>query len=131
MQITRIDHVSLNVSDRPRSVAWYEDVLGLPVTRRHATPDSPVFVGEDGAQLGLFAEPAYGLRHIALGMSSADHDALRRRLEALAIPFRAERHGNHESIYFRDPDGNVLEALPVEPLADSVAVRESLARAAD
>ena len=131
MHITRIDHVSLNVSDRPRSVAWYEDVLGLPVSRRHATPDSPVFLGEDGAQLGLFAEPAYGLRHIALGMSSDDHDALRRRLEALGVPFQAEWHGNHESIYFRDPDGNVLEALPVEPLADCVAVRESLARAAE
>jgi catechol 2,3-dioxygenase-like lactoylglutathione lyase family enzyme len=131
MHITRIDHVSLNVSDRPASVAWYESVLGLPVSRRHATPDSPVFLGENGAQLGLFAEPPHGLRHVALGISAEDHAALRRRLEELGIGFVVERHGNYESIYFKDPDGNTLEALPVEPLADAVAVREALDSLAD
>lgn len=131
MHITRIDHVSLNVGDRPHSVAWYERVLGLPVSRRHASADSPVFLGENGAQLGLFAEPPFGLRHIALGMSAADHAALRERLEQLGIGFRVERHGNYDSVYFKDPDGNTLEALPVEPLAAAVAVRETLDRIAD
>jgi catechol 2,3-dioxygenase-like lactoylglutathione lyase family enzyme len=29
IQLQRLDHVSLNVTDRTRSIAWYRDVLGL------------------------------------------------------------------------------------------------------
>ena len=66
MHLIRIDHVSLDVHDRPASLAWYEEVLGLHPHHRHDVRDEPVFLGPAGARLGLFAERPPGLRHVAL-----------------------------------------------------------------
>ena len=111
MRLIRIDHVSLDVDDRPRSIAWYEDVLGLQASGPPGSVDQPVFLGPPGAQLGLFAERAPGLRHVALATDPHGFDATLARLNELAIRFRVERHGASHSIYFDDPDGTTLEVL--------------------
>jgi catechol 2,3-dioxygenase-like lactoylglutathione lyase family enzyme len=111
MNITRIDHVSLDVHDRRGSLAWYADVLGLRAPAAHDAPDQPVFLGPLGARLGLFAERAPGLRHVALATDAAGQDALAARLDRLGVAYRPERHRDHTSIYFADPDGTVLEVM--------------------
>src|SRR4051812_2904939 len=112
MNLIRIDHVSLNVGDRPASLAWYEEVLGLRAPSWHDTPaDAPVFLGATGAQLGLFADRAPGLRHVAIATGRADQERLAGRLSHLGIAYRHERHRDHVSIYFADPDGTTLEVL--------------------
>jgi metallothiol transferase len=110
MKTHRIDHVSLDVKDRARSLAWYEQVLGLRGTN-HGHVDQPVFLGPNGAQLGLFQERPPGLRHIALATGEAEQREIAARLERLSIPFRPERHRDHDSIYFADPDGTTLEIM--------------------
>jgi catechol 2,3-dioxygenase-like lactoylglutathione lyase family enzyme len=116
MQLQRLDHVSLNVTDRARSIAWYRDVLGLPQLNQPTADDEPVFVGQPGLQFGLFqaqrASPAReaesaGLRHVALVVD--DLDAAKERLRSNDVTFRYEDHGNALSVYFDDPDGHVLE----------------------
>jgi catechol-2,3-dioxygenase len=109
MQITRIDHVSLDVRDRPSAIAWYEEVLGLRADSRHQVPDEPIFLGPAGARLGLFHQRPPGLRHIALATHTPDQRSLVIRLEELAIPYRSERHRDSDSIYFSDPEGTTLE----------------------
>jgi catechol 2,3-dioxygenase-like lactoylglutathione lyase family enzyme len=111
MNLIRIDHVSLDVHDRPASLDWYEEVLGLRPGARHSVPDAPVFLGRDGAQLGLFAERAPGLRHIALATDDAGQRTVVSRLDRLGIAYRPERHRDHDSVYFADPDGTVLEVM--------------------
>jgi catechol 2,3-dioxygenase-like lactoylglutathione lyase family enzyme len=113
MNLLRIDHVSLTCADRDRTIAWYADVLGLPVPAgAAATPgDEPVFVGVAQARLGLFADRAPGLRHIALATDAAGLDAVRRRAETLALPARFERHRDHDSLYLPDPDGAMVEVM--------------------
>jgi catechol 2,3-dioxygenase-like lactoylglutathione lyase family enzyme len=111
MQIIRIDHVSLDVGDRPASVAWYQDVLGMPAGSSHHHPDEPIFLGAPGARLGLFAERAPGLRHVALATDAPGQRLLAARLDALGIPYRRERHGDSDSIYFCDLDGATLEVM--------------------
>jgi catechol 2,3-dioxygenase-like lactoylglutathione lyase family enzyme len=111
MRLLRIDHVSLDVHDRLRSIAWYEQVLGVRADRRRGPADEPVFLGPAGARLGLFEERAPGLRHVALATDVAGQRRVRECLEHLAIPYRAERHGDHDSIYFADPDGVTLEVM--------------------
>jgi catechol 2,3-dioxygenase-like lactoylglutathione lyase family enzyme len=111
MELIRIDHVSLDVGDRPASLAWYEAVLGLRPHSRHTIPAEPIFVGPSGARLGLFAERVPGLRHIALATDEPGQRALVARLDALAIPYQRERHHDSRSIYFRDPDGATLEVM--------------------
>ena len=116
MRLLRLDHVSLNVTDRARSVAWYRDVLGLQQLNQATDDDEPVFLGEPGRQFGLFQaqrrsparEPeSSGLRHVALVVD--DLDAARERLRAHGVSFRDADHGNALSVYFSDPDGHVLE----------------------
>jgi catechol 2,3-dioxygenase-like lactoylglutathione lyase family enzyme len=111
MRLIRIDHVSLDVHNRVESIGWYEQVLGLPASRRTVPADQPVFLGPAGARLGLFEERGPGLRHVALATDRAGQDRIRETLERLAIPFVPERHADHDSIYFRDPDGVTLEVM--------------------
>jgi catechol 2,3-dioxygenase-like lactoylglutathione lyase family enzyme len=115
-QLQRLDHVSLNVSDRTRSIAWYRDVLGL-VQQNEPTDDAePVFMGEFGACIALFQaqtpsperpDESVGLRHVALTVDSLDR--AQEHLRAQGVAFRLEDHGNAHSVYFRDPDGHVIE----------------------
>ena len=53
-ELQRLDHVSLNVGDRQRSIAWYRDVLGLEQRGEAGRDDQPVFMGEFGACVALF-----------------------------------------------------------------------------
>jgi catechol 2,3-dioxygenase-like lactoylglutathione lyase family enzyme len=111
MHVFRIDHVSLDVSDRHASLAWYAEVLGLRTAAAHDVPDAPVFLGPAGARLGLFAERPAGLRHVALATSATDHARLAARLDRLGIAYRPERHRDSDSLYFADPDGTTLEIM--------------------
>ena len=115
MRLHRIDHVSLDVADRARSLAWYEDVLGARAARRNAAPDEPMFLGPAGARLGLFAERAPGLRHIALATDLHGQDAVVARLDAARAPLPARAPPRHHSVYFADPDGTTLEVMVSRP----------------
>jgi catechol 2,3-dioxygenase-like lactoylglutathione lyase family enzyme len=111
MHLHRIDHVSLDVHDRLRSIAWYEAVLGLAPADMPGRVDEPVFLGPPGARLGLFQERPPGLRHIALATDPRGQRRVLDRLTRLAIPHRCERHRDHDSVYFADPDGSTLEIM--------------------
>lgn len=75
----------------------------------HQQPDEPIFLGAPGAQLGLFAERAPGLRHVALATDAPGQRLLVARLHTLEIPYRRERHRDSDSVYFSDLDGATLE----------------------
>jgi catechol 2,3-dioxygenase-like lactoylglutathione lyase family enzyme len=111
MRVHRIDHVSLDVHDRARTLDWYAQVLGLRGSLEGAAPEEPVFLGPPGARLGLFQERPPGLRHIALATDAAGQRLVAERLDRLAIPFRPERHRSYDSIYVADPDGTTLEII--------------------
>jgi catechol-2,3-dioxygenase len=124
VQLRRLDHVSLNVSDRPRSIAWYRDVLGLEQRGEAGRDDWPVFMGEFGACVALFQaqvgsaerEPeSTGLRHVAFMVGRDDLAGAQTRLREHGVDFRFEDHGNAHSLYFPDPDGNVIELTTYEP----------------
>lgn len=118
-RLQRLDHVSLNVADRARSLAWYRDVLGLAPGEEPQEDDEPVFLGEPGACFALFQaqvqsparEPeSTGLRHVALALATAaELDDAEQHLRDLGVAFRPEDHGNAHSLYLSDPDGNVVE----------------------
>ena len=118
MELRRLDHVSLNVSDRSRSIAWYRDVLGLEQRGSPRRDDWPVFMGDFGACVALFqaqvespdrAPESTGLRHVAFMVGREDLAAVQERLREHGVEFRFEDHGNAHSVYFSDPDGNVIE----------------------
>jgi catechol 2,3-dioxygenase-like lactoylglutathione lyase family enzyme len=124
VELRRLDHVSLNVSDRQRSIAWYRDVLGLEQRGEPRRDDWPVFMGEFGACVALFQaqvesperQPeSTGLRHLAFMVDRDELALARTRLLEHGVEFRFEDHGNACSVYFPDPDGNVIELTTYEP----------------
>ena len=117
-RLDRLDHVSLNVSDRPASIAWYRDVLGLEQRNEPRQDDWPVFMGEFGTCIALFqaevesparAPESTGLRHVAFMLGKDDLERAREHLGARGVEFRSEDHGNALSVYVSDLDGNVVE----------------------
>ena len=84
-----------------------------------------------GARLGLFADRAAGLRHVALATTAPAQAALVARLDRLGIAYRPERHRDSDSIYFADPDGTTLEVMvprTLRPMVRFVFSVEDLAR---
>ena len=77
----------------------------------HQHPDEPIFLGTAGARLGLFAERAPGLRHVALATDARGQRLVAARLDALGIAYQRERHRDSDSIYFSDLDGATLEVM--------------------
>ena len=118
----RLGAVHLTVSDLDRSVAFYEEALGLRLHRKEGEL-AAMGVGEEDLLL-LYEEPNMrragrhaGLYHYALLFASREelaHAAL--RLAATKTPIQgASDHGTHEAIYLPDPDGNGIELAADRP----------------
>jgi catechol 2,3-dioxygenase len=113
---TRLGAVHLTVTDLDRSLAYYEDAIGLQVHRREGAAAALGAGGEDLVVLheDATARPAgrhAGLYHVALLYPSREELArVTMRLATARVPIQgASNHGTHEAIYLPDPDGNGLE----------------------
>ena len=121
MEIERLDHLVLTVRDIERSVAFYVQVLGM----------SEIRFGEDRRALAFgrqkinlhpadapvaphAARPTPGSADLCLITRTPLADVLTHleqhgvRVEEGPVP-RTGALGPIESVYFRDPDGNLIE----------------------
>lgn len=121
--LQRLDHVSLNVSDRERSIAWYRDALGLELMNESRADDWPAFMGAFGACIGLFQAQVgapereseqVGFRHVAFMVGREDLARAQAHFEQSGVEFRFEDHGSSQSVYVRDPDGHTVEVTTYE-----------------
>ena len=123
---------SLYINDLDRAVKFYRDVLGLRLI------EDKYFEGGRGAALQVGTGPSVlllfraeltlqggmlpahgtsGAGHVAFRIEASEFPAWRERLRAhdVAIEQEFAFGDNPPAIYFRDPDGNVLE-LAVETI---------------
>jgi catechol-2,3-dioxygenase len=99
----RLDHIALDVTDVPRSVEFYEQHLGLRVSRGD---ESASFLGADrDFFLTLFKAERPGLNHYCYAIDQYDADDVMERLAAAKL--RPRREGNR--VYFPDPDGITVQ----------------------
>jgi len=122
-----IGHVHLKVSDLPRSVKFYTEVLGFEIMDRMG--DQAVFLSAGGYHhhIGLNTwesaggpQPlrgSTGLYHFAILVSNRKElaRALKRLLAAKWPLDGASDHGVSEALYLRDPDGNGIEIYADRP----------------
>jgi len=118
IRVTALDHVVLNVADVERSLAFYAGALGLgPIHveewRRGERFFPSVRVSADSI-IDLLPAPRTGADadHVCLVVEPMDFDALvaSGRFEIVDGPAtRFGARGDGTSIYFRDPDGNLVE----------------------
>lgn len=144
----RLDHVVFPIRDAGASLAFYRDVLGLPLIEAHEGDDwgaycwlMMIFAVPGGGQIVLVElrgapAPNYGdlpkdARHYAMAIEAvADLANWRGRLRIAGVRFWEEDHGAQQSIYFEDPDGVVLEitAPPSRPEVEPSAAAAGVVR---
>lgn len=97
---TGLDHIALDVTDVPRSVAFYRQHLGLQIIRDGGEENCFLGSGEDFF-LTLFRGDRPGLNHYCYAIPDYNADEAEQRLRDAGLEVR--RVGNR--VYFRDPDG--------------------------
>lgn len=118
----RIGHVVLKVRDIERSKKFYSEVLGLEIMKFEPAIKMAFFAsnGRDHHEIAAIeVEPtapestagAVGLSHVAFRLRDKAHlRAAYAELKKHAVAVvSAVDHGVTKSIYFRDPDGHLLE----------------------
>ncbi len=124
-----VHHIALLSSDVERTIRFYQDVLGFPLTDLFENRDYRgsthfffdighgnliAFFDFPGLDLGPYAEVLGGLHHLAISITREEWEAARSRLEQAGVEIHIE---SGSSMYFRDPDGARLELL-ADPLGE-------------
>ena len=124
-----LHHIALLSSDVERTIGFYQDVLGFPLTDIFENRDYRgsnhfffdighgnllAFFDFPGLDLGPYAEVLGGLHHIAISVEPEQWEQARRRLDEAGVPYQME---SGSSFYFRDPDGARLELI-ADPLGE-------------
>lgn len=103
--VRQLNHVTIFVPDVTKSVAFYQDLLGLPVL----TPQPPGINLNTGAGfLGVYPAPKGGpgsIDHLCLGIEGFDADAVLKQLLARGQKASIRMRGETKEMYFTDPDG--------------------------
>ena len=81
-QGAKIDHVSIQVTDLPRSIAFYQKMFGLTILSEDK-PNEIVRLGAGKVLVSLHHKSPTGLvDHFAIGVEKFDKDAVTRELKA-------------------------------------------------
>ena len=124
MKLDRLDHFGIEVNELSRAERFYTSVLGLTVVA-HLGDQTLLRCGEQN--LALFAvkrsplsqderrariSRPLGRGHHAFQVSRDDFNGARERLtEAGVETANPIDWGDHDCMYFLDPDGNLLEIV--------------------
>ncbi len=102
-----IEEIAFEVKDLDRSVAFYQNVIGLSLYSRG--PQQAWFrVGQQW--LALFTTDRVGSgQHFAFLIPHQNAEQARRALVAQGFPEETMQQDDGLSVYVRDPDGNKIE----------------------
>jgi len=126
MRLRGLHHVTAISADLERTIAFYRDVLGLPIVQDEISADDPdarhVWFGAGDGTLISFMEYPH-LPGGVVGRGSTHHFALRvesREEQEAWRDYLRERgvdctevfdRGRFSSLYLQDPDGHVVEIV--------------------
>jgi len=101
----RIDHVSIQVNDLPRSVDFYEKVFGFSVVSEDK-PNEIIRLGTAGTTKTIVSlhhkKPTAVVDHFAIGLESFNKDAVTRELKKFGI---TPDDNLDAGFHIQDPEG--------------------------
>ena len=102
-----IEEIVIEVENLERSIAFYEDVVGLK--RRSSGPQEAWFqVGDQW--LALFEKGRDGIGpHFAFRIPEGETERVRQAVEAKGLRVETLEFSGGPSVYICDPDGNKIE----------------------
>ena len=103
--ITNINHIYLNVGDLKKSEAFYTKLFGPPATKS----SSDVFFQTGSTNIAMGVNPGRhaGVGHVCLSVEGYEMVEAGTKLKALGIA--AEPNRASTQLYFRDPDGILIQ----------------------
>lgn len=122
LRVSKVVETGIYVEDLERARSFYEGVLGLKVVQ--SEPGRHVFLNAGKSMLLLFRAErtleetklpphgAAGSQHFALQVEEKDYENWKQRLKSKGVEIEQEvGWGGSRSLYFRDPDGNLVELI--------------------
>ena len=102
LKAAKIDHMSIQVSDLPRSVAFYEKMFGLKVVSEDK-PNEIVRLGVGKALVSLHHKSPTGLvDHFAIGVENFNRETVTQELKALGV---TPENNLDAGFHIVDPEG--------------------------
>ena len=99
---TRIDHISVQVTDLPRSIAFYQKIFGLSILGEDKANEI-VRMGTTRIIVSLHHKPPTGIvDHFAIAIDGFERDSVTRALKQQGLT--AEENLDY-GFYVRDPEG--------------------------
>jgi catechol 2,3-dioxygenase-like lactoylglutathione lyase family enzyme len=99
---TKIDHISIQVSDLPRAIAFYEKIFGLTVM----SEDKPNEISRLGAGKIIVSlhhkSPTAIVDHFAIGVENFNKERVTQQLKALGI---TPEENLDAGFHIKDPEG--------------------------
>ena len=110
IQGTKIDHVSIQVSDLPRSIAFYQKMFGLTIVSEDK-PNEIVRLGAGKVLVSLHHKSPTGLvDHFAIGVERFDREVVTRQLKERG----ATAENNLDAgFHIKDPEGINVQIVGV------------------
>jgi len=126
-----MDHIVLNMDDEEKMIAFFTSVLKLaperleeyragkvpfPSVRLNKDTIIDLFPKQMWQKGAMESAGRHNLNHFCMSMSKETWDELKQRLELNSIEIedgpvrRWGSHGTGVSLYFRDPENNLIEA---------------------
>ena len=104
----RIDHVSIQVTDLPRSVSFYQKVFGFSVVSQDK-PNEIVRLGTTKAVVSLHHKSPTGLvDHFAIGVEAFNKDAVTRELKQQGL---TPEENLDAGFHIKDPEGMSVQIV--------------------
>lgn len=120
-----MEHININSRDIERSIAFYRDVLGMPLVRQNYDADGNIRFAALRAgsalidivpNVGDWDPSKGGFNHVALVIEPVDLEELASVCKERGIPIiegpvsnRQGAYGNGDALYIQDPDGHGIE----------------------
>jgi catechol 2,3-dioxygenase-like lactoylglutathione lyase family enzyme len=103
----RLDHAAFASSDPDAAAAFYERVFGARIVKTEGHPVM-AYVGNTGF---AFHEHGGPDEHVGVRVDEEERARIKQRLDEAGVEWRERDHGMATGLFFRDPDGHVLEAI--------------------